>query len=264
MGQRNLLSILFILVVAAAWVQIAPTEKQPKYPNITVHFENTDRVLALKEVARQMGLYIYVCPTVGGTVNVRIENEPWEAALDKLVHDDKQSLTYKVVGKNTLVVAAANRCYELCEELEGAPRCYMTPSLPEDAVRAEFLLDEVSAAKVVDFLKIEYINVQFEPHPVLNGFYATGSRKDLKDIRQEVETLDRLPSEPTPIESVVEVHHIDLDEATELLRTMVPDVQYRTDPTDRTLHLSGPYSGIEQVKELLRELDRPLKSTSTQ
>ena len=81
-----------------------------------------------------MGLDIYVGPTVGGTVNVRIENEPWEAALDKLVHDDKQSLTYKVVGKNTLVVAAANRCYELCEELEGAPRCYMTPSLPEDAV----------------------------------------------------------------------------------------------------------------------------------
>ena len=45
---------------------------------------------------------------------------------------------------------------------------------------------------------------------------------------------------------------------------MVPDVQYRMDTTHRTLHLSGPYSGIEQVKELLKELDRPRKTTSTQ
>ena len=46
---------------------------------------------------------------------------------------------------------------------------------------------------MMGFLQGEYPNVEFIPHPTMNGFYAVGSREDILKLKEEVPELDREP-----------------------------------------------------------------------
>lgn len=41
--------------------------------------------------------------------------------------------------------------------------------------RMDYLLEQAPSTKVLDFLKGRYPDVEFTPHPTMNGFYARGS-----------------------------------------------------------------------------------------
>lgn len=125
--------------------------------------------------------------------------------------------------------------------------------------RREILLDHAPAAKVISFLQSQYRNVQFIPHSTLNGFYAIGSKREVLQICAEIPNLDKEPVLPKPpIREFYQVKYADIEEVSSLLRTMVPDVKMEIIEHTMTLSLEGDPRAIEQAKDLLDQIDRPL------
>ncbi|MCA9776569.1 MAG: hypothetical protein KC800_07635, partial [Candidatus Eremiobacteraeota bacterium] len=94
-------------------------------------------------------------------------------------------------------VGARSRIQEICDDVREDRGCgFRRGDFPKDGIRAEFLLEEELAAKVIDFLANEYPRVRFDPHPFLNGFFATGSREELELIREEVKRINNFPASP--------------------------------------------------------------------
>lgn len=142
--------------------------------------------------------------------------------------------------------------------------CLCLPVLAQEAfVRQEILLEKAPAVKVMEFLAGQYKNVQFTPHPTMNGFYVYGSRKDVLAIKAEVPNLDRwVEPPPPPVRDFVPVRYGDINEMKALLATLVPDVEYVIEVgprSSRKLWVSGSPGAIDQVKELVAELDREMK-----
>lgn len=245
--------------VSALRARKAPRRpKAPPQKLVTLDFVNADLVYVLKVLAKEMNRNIYVGPTVAGSVTVTLKNVPVEGAMALILQMQESEYDYKMVGSNTIVVAAPEKLAEVSDSIldpDQAAKEYV-PS-PED-VRMEYLLEEASSAKVVDFLKNEYPRVKFTPHPTMNGFFANGSKEDLLQIKRELANLDRVPPPPAPpLREFLPVKYGDISEVRGLLGTMVPDVSYNVDVRQNLLIVEGSPGAIDQVRELLAELDRP-------
>lgn len=231
--------------------------KTPPQKLVTLDFVNADLVYVLKVLAKEMNRNIYVGPTVGGSVTVTLKNVPVEGAMDLILQMQEAEYDYKII-ENTIVVAEPGKLAEIADDIlsEGNVRQAV---VPQDAIRMEYLLEEAPSAKVVDFLRGQYSRVRFIPHPTMNGFYAEGSRDDLLQIKRELANLDRVPEPPPPpLREFLSVKYGDINEIRALLSTLVPDVQYNVDTRLNLLIAEGSPGAIDQARELLAELDRPL------
>jgi hypothetical protein len=74
------------------------TEKGAKHNEqlITIHCQNADLLDVLDRIADISGLTLVVHPGVSGTVTVRLENVPWEQALDIVLR--MNNLRYAIEG----------------------------------------------------------------------------------------------------------------------------------------------------------------------
>jgi type IV pilus secretin PilQ/predicted competence protein len=245
--------------VSALRARKAPRRpKAPPQKLVTLDFVNADLVYVLKVLAKEMNRNIYVGPTVAGSVTVTLKNVPVEGAMALILQMQESEYDYKMVGSNTIVVAAPEKLAEVADDILDQSNV-KEPILPENQVRMEYLLEEASSAKVVDFLKGQYPRVKFTAHPTMNGFFANGSKEDLLQIKRELANLDRVPPPPAPpLREFLPVKYGDISEVRGLLGTMVPDVSYNVDVRQNLLIVEGSPGAIDQVRELLAELDRPL------
>lgn len=244
--------------VSALRARRAPKRARPKQKLVTLDFVNADLVYVLKVLAKEMNKNIYVGPTVAGSVTVTLKNVPVEGAMALILQMQESEYDYKLLGYNTIVVAAPEKLDEVADDILDDENV-KTREVPKDAVRMEYLLEEAQSAKVVEFLKGEYERVKFTPHPTMNGFYATGSKDDLIQIKRELGNLDRVPEPPPPpLREFLPVKYADISELRGLLGTLVPDVQYNVDTRQNLLICEGSPGAVDQVRELLAELDRPL------
>jgi type II secretory pathway component GspD/PulD (secretin) len=245
--------------VSALRARKAPRRpKAPPQKLVTLDFVNADLVYVLKVLAKEMNRNIYVGPTVAGSVTVTLKNVPVEGAMALILQMQENEYDYKLLDYNTIVVAAPEKLSEVADDVFD-PGNVKDREVPEDAIRMEYLLEEAPSAKVVDFLKEEYPRVKFTPHPTMNGFYANGSKEDLLQIKRELANLDRVPEPPPPpLREFLPVKYGDISEIRGLLGTLVPDVQYNVDVRQSLLIVEGSPGAIDQVRELLAELDRPL------
>lgn len=93
----------------------------------------------------------------------------------------------------------------------------------------------------------------------MNGFYAVGSREDIQEIQKTVSDLDVVTTTAEPVKrEFVQIEYGDLEEFRELFETLVPDTRITVDNSQSTLILEGSPCAIEQAKELLAQLDKPL------
>lgn len=246
--------------VSALRARKAPRRpKAPPQKLVTLDFVNADLVYVLKVLAKEMNRNIYVGPTVAGSVTVTLKNVPVEGAMALILQMQESEYDYKILDYNTIVVAAPEKLSEVADDVFN-PDNIKEKEVPEDAIRMEYLLEEAPSAKVVDFLKDEYGRVKFTPHPTMNGFYAKGSREDLLQIKRELGNLDRVPEPPAPpLREFLPVKYGDISEIRGLLGTLVPDVQYNVDARQNMLIVEGAPGAIDQVREMLAELDRPLE-----
>lgn len=189
-------------VLASVMFGSSDTNKMKStYPLITVHYEEQDLGIALKDIAKQMRVNVVIGPQIAGQATLRAKHERWEDVLAQLL--GQSGFQYKIVetGPNSPVLVVAEsvtRLDEICENLRTTRGCTF-PAGVDGKVRAEFLFEFASADSWMDFLKNEYNRVRFEPHPVLNGFFATGSREDLDLIRKDVANIDKQEnSGPSP------------------------------------------------------------------
>jgi type IV pilus assembly protein PilQ len=236
--------------------RVAPRRARPRQKMVSLDFVNADLVYVIKVLAKEMGRNIYIGPGVDGSVTVTLRSVPVEGALALILRMQENEYAYKLVGSNTLIVATPEKLNAIPDDIMGQQ---VAPRVPANAIRQEILLENAPAAKVISFLEGQYKNVQFTPHPTMNGFYVLGERRDVLQIKSEIPNLEKVPPKPEPpTREFVPVKYGDLNEVKSLLATLVPDVQYNVDTRTATLILEGSQSGIDQVKELLNELDRPL------
>lgn len=262
-SSRNLIWLLLVLVLAAVTVTASSKPGAKEFPLVTVQYENEELTVILNDIARQIGVQIYIGPTVEGSTSVCAVSKPWESVVEELLRDSQNE--FRLVGRGPVLVISVPEC-RLGAETQSfdETRLSRVAVPPANSIQSEFILERASSAAVVDFLKDEYTSVRFTPHPTKNGFLATGSPEDIERIRKDLLSLDRVPDPPQLVEDSVMVQTGDLPEIVGLLRTMVPDVEYRVDTARRVLYLTGTSGAIEQAKELLKELEKePMVETCT-
>ena len=234
----------------------APRRYASRVKLVTLDFVNADLVYVIKILAKEMGRNVYIGPGVEGSVTVTLKSVPVDGALALILKMQENDIAYKLIGYNTLIVAAPEKVNQIEDEILGKN---LGPKTRKGSIRQEILLEKAPAAKVIGFLQGQYKDVEFIPHPTMNGFYAVGSRSDILQIKNDVPNLDRVPDVPPPPQrEFVQVKYGDLNEVKSLLATLVPDVQMNVDTRQSTLILEGSPGAIEQAKELLDQLDRPL------
>lgn len=250
--QRSFLAILFLLTLSG------PALADSQEPMVTHSFVDADLKQVLEWLAKEMNRNIYIWPTVQGTVTVELANVPADEAMRTVLALQADAYAFKILdgpSTRTVVVAPPDKLLEIFNPLN----CYRGTRGPvADSPRMEYLLDTAPSARVLDFLKAQYPDVEFTPHPTQNGFYARGSREDLLQIKRELVNLDRLPApSPPTIREFLPVRHLDLANAQELIATLVPDASLAVDPERRLLIVESSPGLIDHVRELLLELDRP-------
>lgn len=167
----------------------APRRRNPN-TLVTHEFVDTDVVDVIKVLAKDLNRNVYIGPGVEGRVTLSLKSVPADGALALILQQQERDIRYKFIGYNTLVVAQPDKVDCLEDEILGksfAPRRKM------GFIRQEFLLESAPAAKVMGFLQGEYGDVEFIPHPTMNGFYAVGSREDILKLKEEVPKLDEEP-----------------------------------------------------------------------
>lgn len=242
--------------VSALRPRVVPRSTRPRQKMVSLDFVNADLVYVIKVLCKEMGRNVYVGPGVEGSVTVTLKSVPVEGALALILKMQENEFDYKLVEPNTIIVAPKEKLGTIPDDiLQKGPK---GPRITASMIRQEVLLEKAPAAKVISFLEGQYKNVSFNPHPTMNGFYVTGEKKDILQIKSEIANLDRVPDPPAkPEREFIRVNYGDLNEVKSLLATLVPDVQYNVDVRRNTLILEGSPSAIEQVKELLDQLDRP-------
>lgn len=229
---------------------------QPRPKLVSLDFVNADLVYVIKVLAREMNKNVFVGPDVQGSVTVTLKSVPVEGALALILKMQENPYDYKVLDdQRTIVVASPEKLDEISADIMGRARAR---EVTGPTVRQEFILEAAPAAKVVEFLQGQYLTVKFTPHPTMNGFYAVGSKKDILSIKSELPNLDRVPEPPPPPQrEFLYVKYGDIQNVQNLLKTLVPDLQYNADERLGMLIVEGSPAAIDQAKQLLAELDRP-------
>ncbi len=228
----------------------------PKPKLVSVDFVNADLVYVIKVLGKEMNKNVVVDPTVEGSVTVTLKSVPVEGALALILKMQENPYDYKVLNdQRTIVVASPEKLGEIADNIMGTAKAR---DAAVGSVRQEFILEAAPSAKVVEFLQGQYLNVKFVPHPTMNGFYAVGPKKDILSIKTELPNLDRVPEPPPPPQrEFMYVKYGDIQNVQNLLKTLVPDLQYNADERLGMLIVEGTPSAIDQAKQLLAELDRP-------
>ncbi|MCW5871376.1 MAG: hypothetical protein KIS61_29245 [Candidatus Eremiobacteraeota bacterium] len=167
-----------------------PAPKRDKQLLANYDFDGVDAIEVIKLLAKDMGRNVYIGPGVEGTVTAKFEAVTPLAALEKILKKQRNVICCKQIGHNTLVVAAPVKIGHIEDEIMGKS---FNPKPKGTAIRQEFLLEYAPANKVMGFLQGQYKEVEFIPHPTMNGFYAVGKRSDILQIKNDVPQLDRKP-----------------------------------------------------------------------
>lgn len=166
----------------------APRRSQSRL--VTCEFIDADLVSVIKALSKDMGRNVYIGPGVEGAVTMSFRSVPAEGALQMVLKEQAGDIRYKLVGYNTLVVAFGDKVDCIEHEILGKP---MGSRSVSGRIRQEILLEHASAAKVMDLLRGQYRDVEFLPHPTMNGFYVVGGRSDILQIKRDLPNLDRAP-----------------------------------------------------------------------
>lgn len=224
---------------------------------VNMEFVNADLVYIVKFLAREMGRNVYVGPDVQGSVTVTLRNVQPEGALALVLKMQETPYDYKIVD-NTVIVATPEKLQTIADNI-------LTPKTKSSAVRRnlteqEFILEAAPAAGIIEFLKGQYPDVVFTPHPTINGFYAKGTKSELREIKSKLPNLDQLPAPPpAPRREYITVNYGKAEDIQKLVASLVPGVGLNLDPRMGILIVEGSDAQIEQVQEVLANIDRPLR-----
>lgn len=183
----------FLPSQAALSEETCKLKRRPPPPRDTRGLFSYDFVQAdvndvIKKLAKDMGRNVYIGPGVEGSVTAKFNSVTPTAALESILKQQPLDIHFELFGYNTLVVAAPDKIKQIDDEILGRS---MGPRTKKGAIRQEFLLEHASAPELITLLKDRYKDLEFIPHPTMNGFYAVGSRSDILKLKNEMPRLDR-------------------------------------------------------------------------
>ncbi len=242
---------LTLLVSEAFPVQ--PREKLADDKLVTLNLTNTDLGYVVKLLVRKMGFQTFLGTEAVGNININVRGVPAETALDFVLKSQESDLSYKLAEPYTIVVSTREKLDISQDIVQNWPA-----DVPKDAIRQEIVLEKAPAAQVMSSLERHYKGVKFTPHPTTNGFYITGSKRDVLDIKGNIPILDRAPDvwtrEVFKITYGVRLKNQNLVEVKQLLSSLIPDIIYTVDEHNSRIILNGSAASIELALETIAEL----------
>jgi len=227
----------------------------PPRKTVSMDFVDEDLVYVIKALAQEMGRNVFVATDVEGTVTVTLNKVEPEGALALVLK--MNDYAYKIVD-NTIVVATEEKLATISDDIL-TPRTLSTVKRI-NLISQEFQLEQASAAAVLEFLKKQYPDVEFTQHPTLNGFFAKGTRDELRQIKGSLPSLDQVPAQaPPPRREFVSVNYGEITKVQEMLGKFVTDATITPDERLGVLIVEGSDESIAQVRDLLAELDKPMR-----
>lgn len=116
--KKYLLATLLMTLAPTCWAKppqpAAATEARQNFD-----FANADLVHVVKTLAKLMNRNVYIGPGVEGTVTIHLTNVTAEEALATILKQQLDSIAYKLVGYNTLIVAAPEKINQVGDEILG-------------------------------------------------------------------------------------------------------------------------------------------------
>lgn len=88
-------------------------------PRVSFSFHNTDLVKVVKVLAQAMGRNVYIGPGVEGSVTIDLNQVPADTALQRVLQAAGCDAVFKLVGYNTLIVAAPEKVNQIDDEILG-------------------------------------------------------------------------------------------------------------------------------------------------
>ncbi len=225
----------------------------PPRKTVSMDFVDEDLVYVIKALAQEMGRNVFVATDVEGTVTVTLNKVEPEGALALVLK--MNDYAYKIVD-NTIVVATEEKLATIADDIL-TPRTRSTVKRT-NLISQEFQLESATAAVVMEFLKKQYPDVEFTQHPTLNGFFAKGTRNELRQIKGSLPSLDQVPAAaPPPRREFIPVNYGEGGKVLELVGKFVTDATCTLDDRLGVLIVEGSDEAIGQVRDLLAEIDKP-------
>lgn len=116
--KKYLLASLLLTLAPTCWAA-PPQPAAAVQSRQNIEFENADLVHVVKSLAKRMGRNVYIGPGVEGTVTIHLTNVTPEEALAKILKQQSHAIAYKLIGYNTLVVAAPEKVDQIGGEILG-------------------------------------------------------------------------------------------------------------------------------------------------
>jgi hypothetical protein len=142
---------------------------------------NMDLRQAIRILASRRGRPVYICADVRGQVACDAEGQPVETNLASLRRTRSPALKAISDGDVLIVGFVPNR------------KAHPHPpyKIPLGGYPQEILLEVAPSNRIMPYLQACFPDVEFRPHPTMNGFYTIGSRKDILEIKSMIGRLDQ-------------------------------------------------------------------------
>jgi type IV pilus assembly protein PilQ len=162
----------------------AETRREEKFPysgdKLSLNFQDIEVRSVLQLIADFTGLNLVASDTVGGSITLRLQNVPWDQALDLILKT--KGLDKRQIG-NVLLVAPA-------DEIAARERLELETS-KQIAALAPVRLDiiQVNYAKAAEIVKLIIADEELISS---RGFISSDDRTNTISVRETVEKLDEI------------------------------------------------------------------------
>lgn len=183
--------------------QLAETEELADSGNVTLDFKDAEINSVLRIISHKSGVNIVATPEVRGVVTVRLQDVPWEKALDTIVRT--YGFAYEWLGNKVIMVSTLERLAE--------QRAIQAEAAEKEPVDTEaFTLNFSRAADikiVMDKLVSEKGKITVEARS--NTLIITDTKSNLIKIGRIIKRLDKITPQVMIEAKIIEVTLGDTD-----------------------------------------------------
>jgi type IV pilus assembly protein PilQ len=221
----------------------APREKEYTGDRLTLNFQDIETRAVLQIIADFTSMNVVVSDTVKGNVTLRLQNVPWDQALDIILKS--KGLSMRSNGNVVMIAPSAELAEREKQELESQRKVEELTVL-----RAEFIqINYAKASEIVELLKNKDNSLLSTRGSVTvdertNTLLVMDTEERLADIRRMIRRLD-IPVRQVLIESRIVVAS---DDYTRELGTRWGVSYIRPDSDGRQWTTSGSTEGLTSIQ----------------
>lgn len=138
--------------------------------------------------------------------------------------------------------------------------------------RQEILLEYMPAQRAVEVLEYRFPNLKFILHPTMNGFFLSGTKRDILDLKSAVGPLDELynPGKTVTLSKqerpargqtrswpmAIGLQHLSPARVARLLESLYSDGSFTADENRQEIVVDASDSTLYAIREMLKVVDK--------